>query len=491
MAFYDEQDDQNDPSVTGSGGGVQTAPGTGIITGGQAGASSPGAAGSPDKGGNFVGLQTYLNANQPQAAKLGEQTAGVVSSSADKARGDITGLNQQFNQAVDQNTVNKDEEATGLVSQTPENLTADQRNTLKNQYNAQYKGPQALNSLGGYQSTLEASNKANQNIKAAQTEEGRGQLINQINDKPRTQGITTFDNLLLQKGPGREKLEGVVNQNKDLADMLSKAETAGSEKVGRLDDPNTPDVDESAGAMGTTAKTQAETYKAVQDALNSWKQGFDPRLAAAQDTGLQSRITSDIGGLGAGDPYLDNETFQELGQINPHDSYYRLNLQDYLNPFSPTDVNASNVATPEDYARYGALADIAGVQDPTLKQEDIGKAGTAPKFSINQQKLGDDLKAAKDAYENDYNTVRGLGQNSSAFGGNEGVLPEYTNMTVKELEALLPTLYGYGNTGSVGFANNVKAKIDQFKKERGLNNRVMSTLDQAGNTSDGKVKAWI
>lgn len=490
MAFYDDSEDEEGQTTDPNQGAVQTGPGNGIIGGG--GSNTPAAQGSPDKGGNFVGLQTYLDANKSQAGKLGDQTAGVVTSTADQARQGINDLNTQFNQQVDQNTIQKDEDATNLVGQTPEALNAAQKETLKRQYNAQYKGPDALNQLGGYQNTLQASNKANENLKSAATEEGRAQLINQINNKPRTQGITTFDNLLLQKGPGRDKLDNVVNQNKDLSDMLSKAEAAGAEKVGMFDDPSTPDVDESKGAKGTTAKTQAETYKTVQDALSGWKSGFDKRLAEAQDTGLQSRLTADIGGLGAGDPYLDSETFQALGQLNPHDSYYRLNLQDYLNPFNPGDVNASNVANAEDYARYGALADIAGIQDPTLRQEDIGKAGTAPKFGVDQQRLGSDLKAAKDAYTQGYQTTRGMANNVSPFGGNEGASPEFRNATIQELENYwLPQMRANGGRwGSEGVAN-IERNIANWKASQGANNKVMSVLDQLGNTSDGKIKAWI
>ncbi len=161
-----------------------------------------------------------------------------------------------------------------------------------------------------------------------------------------------------------------------------------------------------------------------------------------------------------------------------------------MNPFSPSDVNMGNVASAEDYARYGALADIAGIQDPMLKQENIGQAGTAPKFSVDQQRLGQDLGAAKSKYMNDYKTLRGFAEGTSGLGGNEGVNPAIRNMTIEELENYLPTMFAEGGLGA-STATNIKNKIDAWKAEQGYNNKVLSLLDKAGDTSDGKVHAWI
>jgi hypothetical protein len=473
MAFYNP-DEEQDPNQEGQ---AQTGPESSIITGNGAGGTSsspaPAAAGSPDKGGNFVGLQTYLDANKNQASKLGDQTAGVVTNSVDQARQNISGLNQKFNEQVDQNTVSKDEGATALAGSTPESLTPDQRNQVKKQYNAQYKGPTGLVDItGDYANTLDSTNKANQNLSAAQTEEGRGTLINQINSAPRTKGVTAFDNILLQKGPGRDKLAGVTEQNKDFKDILPQVQQAAQAKVGRVDDPSTPDVDESAGALGTTAKTQADTYKTVQDALNTWKQGFDPRLAAAQDTGLQDRVTQDFGG---GDYALNQETMDLLG-LKAGDVMYKNKFNDYLNPFSPTDVTAANVATPEDYARYGALADLAGVQDPALNQSDIAKAGTAPKFSLNKEKLQSDVKASEQKYNQDFNSRRDIATPGAIakYNSGNGVSGPINSATPQELlDTWIPYYeskrqYGWGGP----IADALKQIVNDFNNEYGKQNQI-------------------
>jgi len=476
MAYYND-DNQDEDELNQ---GFQTGPESSIITGqGAAGSSPQTPAGKPDSSNSFVGLQTYLNANKPQAEKLGEQTASIVDSSADAARQGVQGLNQKFNQAVDQSTVQKDQDAMGLVGSTPENLSADQRAQLKKQYGATYGGPSQLADLNDdYSQTMKAANLASQNVNLAGTEEGRSNLVKQVNNAPRTKGATTFDQILLQTGPGRQKLIDTASRNADVKNLLPQAEQAAQQKAQE--------------AKTTTQKTQADTLKSVQDALAGWQAGFEPKLAQAQDTSLQSRLASDIGGYYDGsDPYLDSETYQELGQVNPHDRIYKLNLQDYLSKFSPSDVNAANVASPEDFARYGALADLAGVQDPYLKQADAAKAGTAPKFSVDQQRLGKDLTEAKTKFMNEYKTKVGLGAGVAPDGGNYGYVPQLEGATIEELDTKwIPWLKNNGGTDAV-VGQNIQMKVDEFKNQHGYNNVLKSTLDKAGNTSDGKVHAWI
>lgn len=455
MAFYNPEEEEQDPNQEASG-GVQTGPGSSVITGGEnAPTNTPNSqpAGSPDSGGNFVGLKTYLDANKNQASKLGDQTSGVLSNSVNQAQESVSGLNSKFNQAVDQNTVTQDQEATNLVGSTPESLSEDQKNQLKKQYSASYKGPTGLADLGDdYTQALKTTNQASQNIQDAQTEAGRGNLIKQVNSKPRTTGATTFDNILLQTGPGGDKLQAVASQHGGVKDLLTNSEKSAQQKVGTLDDPNTPDVNEASGAKGTTAQTQASTYKAVQDALNSWKTGFDPKLAAAQDVSVQNRLTQD---LGDGDYNFSQETMDALG-LNPEQSLYKLNLNDYINPYSVADINAANVASDEDYAKYLALSEIAGLENPILKAEDRGKAGTAGPFSLNKEKFVADRNKAEADYNNAYK------KDVVGAGG-----------TAEQLEQFLRDLGSSPDMGDglgQSLYSGTKDVLEKWKASQGLNN---------------------
>ncbi len=452
MAYYndpqDEEQNANQPA--------QTGPSSSVITGtpGNAPSSPTGtSSASPDKSGNFVGLQTYLNANKPQAAKLGDQASGIVQNSVNDARNSVSGLNDTFNQTVDQNTVKENQDALNTVGTGAEKLTADQRAELKKDYGAQYQGPNNLNELSDYQGTLNKQNLAGQNLQSTGSEAGRMGLVNQINSAPRTRGDSLFDSMLLQKGPGRDQLLNVASQNKDVPGLLDKAQTAaqGTAQTGK----------------DTTKKTQADTLSAVQNALSAWQSGFQPRLQAAQNTDQQKAATDE---LANGNRQLDESTRSLLG-LSPGQTVYNTDLSKYLNPFSPTDVTAANVATPEDYARYGALADLSGEAAPYLNQADVSKAGTAPQFSADQAKLQNDLGTAKGTYDKAYSSTRDfLAPYNNVLRVRGGAM---LNATPQEVEKYwIPYYQNSSQPNKTDMIKGLTTALNDFKNSYGVNNRI-------------------
>ena len=400
MAFYDEEDDEQ-PGGAEPGAALQN--NSAVITpDGGAPVAGPKAAGAPDKPGNFVNLNRYLDANKVQAGKLGDQATGVINQSADVARQGVQALNDEAQQKI-KPVAGLDDGMKSKIMGGAEQLSADERNQVKGLQKATYQGPQAAADLTSYQAASDASQKANQNISNAGTEQGRMSLIGQINAKPRTQGMNVFDNALLQAGGGREKLSQAQAANADVKGALGSAQEGIQGQIGRADDPSTPE-DESAGAIGQTNKARDGAYKTVQEALSAWNQGFQPKIADAQKNLVdsQNKITQDISDNPLG---LDAQTMEALG-LSSDDRLYDLDLNSYLKPTSPSDITAANVASAEDYARYAALADLSGDQSGVLNQANIGQAGTAPKFRTDQAKLKNDMKAADEKFQNVYRTSK-------------------------------------------------------------------------------------
>lgn len=392
MAFYqDDDEEQQDPNA--QQGGVATSGESGVIGASGTGASGPQATtNTPDKASNFVGISQYLNANKPQAAKLGDQTAGVINNSADQARQGVGALNQEAQDKI--KAVNPlADDIKGKLSSGAEALSAGERGTIKDTAAAQYKGPQNEMGLNSYQNAAKATKTATGNIDNSGTEQGRMNLIGQVNAKPRTQGMNTFDNALLQAGGGREKLAQAASANQDVKGALDQSAQNIRGQIGRLDDPSTPDVDESAGAMGTTAKAQADAYKQIQDAMGAWKTGFQPKVKSAQDAlvAQQNAITGDLGD----NPYDLTQESLDLYGLGEGTNIYNTDLNKYLSLANVGDINADNVASAEDYARYAALADLSGEQNLMLNPENASKAGTAPKMSINRDLLQSDLATTR------------------------------------------------------------------------------------------------
>lgn len=495
MAFYDpnkDEDQQQDPNA---GTGIQTGPQSAAV---YSGTGAPGAAtqkqSTPDKSGNFVGISQYLNANKPQAEKLGDQAAGVINQSADQARSGVQALNTEASQKITGTSALGDD-LKNKIQTGAEGLSQAERDQIKNTQSAQYKGPQSATQLENYGQAQKASQTAQQNIDNSGTEEGRMNLISQINAKPRTQGMNVFDNTLLQAGGGREKLAAASEANKDIKGGLDSATQAIQSQIGRADDPSTPDIDESAGAIGQTNKAASDARSTVQSALDAWVSGFNPKVQKAQQDAIaqQNRITQDLGDNQFG---LDQETMDFFG-LNPDTTLYGLKLNDYIRDFNPGDINASNVATAEDYARYGALADLAGDQSMVLDQKNAELAGTAPTFGADFKGLQQALRDAGVNYDNSYNTLQSglldrtfLANPNSALGygsydgaqGLEGM--KLANATPKEIETKwLPALEAFaartGLASDKSFVDSVKKSLAQWKKNQGVNNKVSLNSGQS------------
>jgi hypothetical protein len=359
MAYYQENEDELNGQGQAPSGPVQTGPSTsGIITG-EGGSSSPNAP-TPDRGSNFVGLKSYLDANKTQAGKLGDQTAGVISNSANDARSSISGLNDAFNTQAGA-PVSLNSQALNKIPQA-ETLSDDEKSNLKTAYNANYSGPSALTDLTGQYTEAQGKlNKARQTVDAAGTEQGRQTLVSQINDKPRTQGITNFDNILLSAGGGREKVQGAAEANKDVKDdVLGQANIAAQQKASDIKSQNDA--------------VRAQTQSAVTGASEQFNTSLQQKLqdAIAKITGKNQNVVTDIADLGQ----VYEDTADIFG-LNAGEALYGADLNNYLTQADPTAVNAGNVADQTDYARYLALSELSGGTPSLLKQENIGQAGTA------------------------------------------------------------------------------------------------------------------
>lgn len=378
MAFYNEQEDEElgQPQQIGAqsatiGGGQQTK------------AGNPGnpSAQAPDKPGNFVGIKTYLDANKNQAGKLGDQTANVVNQSAQEARQGLGDIQNKFNQqAVG---VEADQGAIEQFNQGAETLSDQQKGIVKNQLNAQYQGPQDLTSLNDdYNKVNSQISKAFGNIQGTGTEEGRVGLIEQVNAKPRTAGMNTFDSALLSSGGGREKLAQAAQANKDVnAEALGSANLTAQQKA--------------AQAKAVTDQTRQNTESALQAQQSQLGQSLQQRLKDMQ-AGVVNNNNAFVQDIGDSNNELNQATLDALG-LNTENLMYDVGDVDfnkYLKQASPGDINQSNVATQQDFLRSQALADIAGGQG-LLNQDDIGKAGTAMGTSFDQEGLKSAMSAAK------------------------------------------------------------------------------------------------
>jgi len=398
VAFYDEEEDEGGQENLAGGvpkGQVSTVVGAGAPGGAGTGT---GATKKPDSSGNFVGISQYLDANKQQAQKLGQQTSGLIDTAASEARNQLGQLQSEASQnirAVD----SLGDDLKGRVSGAAETLSDQERQRIKDTASAQYTGPKAVTDLANYQTAAQAAKTAQERAQMAQTEEGRMGLISKVNEGPRTQGMNVFDQALLQAGGGREMVEQAAQRTQDIPSALNQTKEQIQQQIG--------------GATQQTQQAQADAFETIQNALRSWQEQFNPRVQEAQNALVQEqqRLMTDIGQ----NPYeLDNETMAALG-LRAGDRLFGTDLNQFINQASPSDITAANVATTDDYARYAALADLAGDQSNFLDQANIGMAGTAPRSVVDQEGLRNTLNQANQDF---WNKAQGI---SARAGG--GMLP--------------------------------------------------------------------
>lgn len=397
MAFYNEQEDdeQQQPGQAPQQTGAQSA----TISQGAPGGAQGKQPGTPDRPGNFVSLSNYLKANQKQAGKLGDQASGVIQSSADQARQGVNSLNQSFNQQAGQG-VQADQNLLSRVGEA-EKLSRDDIQKLKAQSSAQYQGPNSLSDLNDqYTQANKSLNQAKTNVQAAGTEEGRKNLITQINAKPRTAGITNFDNVLLSAGGGREKVEQAAKANQDVTgNVLEQANQEAQKKAQEI--------------KAQTDATRQQAQGAIQGAQAQFNKQFDAndpnsKLSKAIQEALNknNKIAKDLGDQGE----LDQETMDELG-ISEGQSLYNLDLNKFYNQIDPNAITAESVADQNDFARYQALSELAGVEPQLLKNaENIGKKQNVKSLDKEafQEALGKQGRATHEALSGFDSQIAGL-----------------------------------------------------------------------------------
>lgn len=420
MAYYEDDDlEQQDPNAP-----QQTGPqGSGVIQGGGV-SGAPQAPTAPDRGSNFVGINQYINANKPQAEKLGDQASGVITNSANQARESVNNLNNEFNQkAGSAQTI--DQGVLGKVNQA-ETLGDQEKEQIKSAYNAQYGGPNSLQDLSEqYNDAGKKLSTAKQNVEASNTEEGRQGLVTQINSKPRTAGINNFDNILLQTGGGREKLAQAASANQDVTqDVLAQNNLAAQQKA--------------ADIKSQTDATRQQTQGAVTSASQSLGKSLEQRLKEMRDgtTAKNNAIAQDLGDNAYG---LDQETMDALG-LSDGVRGYGIDPNSYLKQGDVNSMNIGNVAKQEEYARSQALADLAGGQG-LLDQANISQAGTAGMYGSNfdKERLKGDIEKKDADFQKTYKTDKGvaeqfLNQERKNLGFTQ-VDPNLKGATLEEIES--------------------------------------------------------
>ena len=387
MAFYNDQDDEeqkNDGSQVasiGSPSSVITGDGEGVT---QSQAQSGDQAGSPDNPSNFVGIKQYLDQNKQQSDKLAKNVGGYVESKGQQAQEAIGQSQQQYNQAVAQGTVQKNQQLIDQAKQDAASVASDEAKKAEFQKmrDAQYQGPETLQQSDFYQPVAQSLTEAQRAADNTQTVSGRNELLSslqQSNTGKSSAGATMLDNALLGAsstakdvfGQAREKVGALQGQlSAAEQEAVNKANAAKSE----TEAARQAVLDSFAGENSVQANLEKELVARSQSLINQSKQQADQTAAALKASAQLNDNQLKLLGI---TKQQYNELLADRDLLKNQfgkDPYSDLSI--YAQKVDPTaKITAQNVATADEYAKYLALNDLMGTQGGFLTDPSL--AGTA------------------------------------------------------------------------------------------------------------------
>ena len=417
MAYYNELDDQeaidpNAPAAVAVGGETGTITGQGSAGSNAGAAETPAGTGAPGASNQFVGIKDYLQANQPQTAKLASDVSGYVNNLGNDARSKIeTGI-QGFNQDVDRNTIGLDQDLLNEAASNPYAVAQDEAKLqeFKKQRDAAYKGPSSFDQSDFFEPVNQAVQKATQASADTATESGQRQLLSQIQTAKKgkvNQGALAFDSSLLQSDPNSKTiLEQTRKGLEDLPQKLTTTQQSALEKASQgaknTDATKAAIQGKFTGEKGVQSELEKKLQGNALDAINQSKAQSDQTMAILKSGATPSAAQLDLLDISqdqwnalTGDRFYLQNTYG----VNPYtdlSTYGRLDNPETL-------INAQNIATADDYARYGALNQLMDTQNTFLS--DPSQAGKADfdslgfNFDLAQSDIKNSIQLEKAAAE--------------------------------------------------------------------------------------------
>lgn len=385
---------------------------------------------APNSSGRFTNLQTYLSANKDfnQGKGLGGKITQGINQQADQYQKDLSQGAQEFNKQAAQGASGYYQPPAGSSEYVTPDTNYKQNDYIKNTLadpskasdddvkkfqgytNAAYQGPQDLTQVQGKQNYGYLQNQAQglqQNVKNAQTESGRFDLLKQMFNRPTySTGQQGLDNLLIQSSPnqlqelqnaqqvaqkanlGLQKTEqgssALANQYQTLANNTRTGVTGDLSKaitnIGDINDPNS-----------TIAKELAATKGQIQTA-------YDPNANGSFANNLKgNNLTPEIAaalGLKNGDRLYG------VNLSNP--GYYNQNVSSAL-----AQLNPQMAASQQDYANLAALGKLSGNANignaqgilSQFSNKDLSGTYNSLLPSLNTTTIKNDLAGKQAAYK--------------------------------------------------------------------------------------------
>lgn len=422
MAYLEKPEDQQqqDPNAQ----GVLGSPGGGPLDPSAPAGGAPSAAGADAAGGarpQFAELDTYLQQNRPAAQQLGSRVAGAIMQRGDAARQAIQTGSQGFQSDVASRETPQDIGILNLLASDPVGLANDssRREAFTKQRDASYSGPKQLEDTSFYAPISASVGEAKRYGDLSRTGSGISEILGSTADRPYSAGSRAFDASLAQGDP---TAHGEIDQARSsLSDIDSRLADASQAARARA-----------VQAQQTSEGTRQAAQGAISNAYAGQQSDLNQRLAAARAEAAsrqQSAVSAlqpktaplpqkghgeaDLRGFKQlveqpqaapsaqvlGDLGISPEQFAQFSDLSPvvqsatraAKGTNNVNPYSYLDQYqsslgdlgrfatlgNPESIQLGQVASPQDYARLGALNDLSGTPQNYLDPTQADQAGTA------------------------------------------------------------------------------------------------------------------
>lgn len=352
MAYALNEKEREDEELAQEGQGQQLGAESAIVQ------DSPEPTEQTDKGsGQYVNLQSYLEANKPQ--QFGQQVAGKLGEAVVGAEGAQKEAESKFKGLSDQGSIKEDPNLIQEAVARPEDVLKDQqkRESFTKMRDARYQGPNQLAETEFYDPTQRATREASEQAEASKDESGRRSLLDQYygagaGKYDYTRGQKKLDELLIS---GDQGAKTAFEQQQAKAGMLNPAFQNLQQSLGDYANQRKLETEKTAQNVkskvgGAQSETQAQIEKRLADAVAA----RNARIEQERQRNAQGQATAaEIGRTG------EMRTFG----VDPS-KYLRIG----------SDPTRHNVVDPSQRGRYEALAELMGQGQGWLP--DAAQAGT-------------------------------------------------------------------------------------------------------------------
>lgn len=250
--------------------------------------SSGGAAGSPMMGGapggsSFADISRFVDTNRPATERLGENIAGQVEQSGQRARDTLDEQFGAFGDLVGENTVTLGSDVLTGIRENPTSIAGNeqQRDAVVRARDAQYQGPNAFEETDLFGEVASAFGDANRDRELSRTAQGQTQLADRTVQEPRSAGVRNFDQALVGGNQtSRERITSAAAGLSDLGPMMQERSEQGRQMADQARQTTDQTREQTRGAL-------TESNQALQDRIDErveiTRQQAEQRAQAARE----------------------------------------------------------------------------------------------------------------------------------------------------------------------------------------------------------------